>query len=220
MKIRKIEIISDLAHFKKPYSTKTQNTYSIPPISTVLGIIKNLFGEDKLRFIFGYTFTANENSFKDIQKIYKEVNFNAGKEKERFNKDGIWVSDIGEIHYLINPKLTIYISLKEKMIISEPLNLGKTDCLARVAHDQYICLEDIEGEGFNQFTPLEIEGIGKPMNLTIETLYNGNKGYYDIYKKHVRLNQSFKYNKHYDKDDNQNIFLWEYKGSGKIDEFR
>lgn len=219
MKIRKIEINSDLAHFKKPFATKAQYTYKIPPISTVIGILKNLFSEDISNFVFGYTFNSGEKIFKDIHKIYKEVNFNVKLENDRYD-NGIWVSDIAEVHYLVDPTLIIYTNLRDKMLIHHPLNLGKTDCLARVLKDEYIDLIDIDGEGFEQFTTLDIEAVGQPINLSVETVYNGRKGYYDIFKKHVRLTESFKYDKYYDEEAKQNIFLWKYKQRGEMSEFR
>jgi len=220
MKLRKIHIVSDLAHFKKPFSTKTQETYSIPPVSTIIGIMKNLFDENINNYKVGYVFEADRNSFKDIQRIYKEINFNARSENDRYDtKSRKWVTDIAEIHYLVKPKLTIYTDIEDKMQINEPLNLGKTDCLARIVNDEWIDLQNISGEGFNQFTPLEI-GNGRPMRITTETKYNGTKGYYDIFRKEVRLSNNFKYDKNYDEDLEQNIFLWKYEGEGAISEYR
>ncbi len=219
MKIRKIEIVSDLAHFKKPFATKIHYTYTIPPISTVIGIMQNLFNDEINNFIFGYLFEADPNIFKDINKVYKEVNFNIKNDADRYNSNGEWVSDIAEIHYLVNPKLTIYTSLTNKLEIREPLTLGKTDCLSRVVRDTWLDMKDIYSKGFNQFTALEV-GTGKPMRISTLTQYNESKGYYEIYKKQVRLSDSFKHNKNYDEEVDQCIFLWKYEGGGSISEYR
>ena len=56
MKGTKITIVSTMAHFKNSRSGVLQQTYKIPPVSTVVGILKNIYGENIENFIFGYNF--------------------------------------------------------------------------------------------------------------------------------------------------------------------
>ncbi|AKN31465.1 CRISPR-associated protein Cas5 [Clostridium carboxidivorans P7] len=216
MELRKIEIVSDFAHFKKPFATKQQFTYTIPPISTVIGIIQNLFHEGISDFVFGFTFKYDE-IFKDIQKIYKEVNFNTRKERERYNKNGVWTSDVCEIHYLVNSKLVIYTDIEDELKINECLNLGKTDCLARILSDKVVELSRRYGVGYGQWTEPNVQGNGFPERIAVETKYNGKKGYYDIYTKLVKLNDEFSYEGY---NDDEMIYLWQYSKRGEISEFK
>lgn len=219
MKLRKLEIVSNFAHFKKPFATKQQFTYSVPPISTVIGIMQNLFNEDINNFILGFTFKYSE-IFKDIQRIYKEVNFNTRKDSERYNKNGIWTSDVCEIDYLVDSKLIIYTNIKDDLNINECLNLGKTDCLAKVLNDRVIELNKINGVGHNQWTESYVKGSGFPERIAVETKYNGKKGYYDIYTKLVKLNNDFCFDGYYDDEQEEMIYLWYYRKNGEISEFK
>lgn len=214
MLLNKITIIGELAHFKIPYAGKQQRTYRIPPPSTVIGILKNLYGTHINNFIFGYTFTADDNLFKDIQKIYKEINLNVISESGRYNGQK-WNSDVCEIQYLCNPVLTIYTDINDELIVEECLNLGKTDCLATIKQVDKVELVDIEGEGFYQWTTLDV-GDGIIERVSMETVYNGQKGIYDVYSAPLRFNKSFKLAKHHDKDQGQSVFLWHHEKEGVL----
>lgn len=217
MRLRKIKIVADLAHFKKPFATKYHFTYEIPPISTVVGIIQNLFSENIDDFVFGCIF-EQDGIFKDLQRIWKEVNLKTNFKGERYKND-MWKSDVCEIDYLINPKLIIYTDIEEKINISECLNLGKTDCLAKVVSDEIIELECTEGNGYNQWTSIDVKGNNLPERISIETKYNSKKGYYDIYTKLIRLNSNFRIKGYYDEEEDQIIYLWKRKQVGEINEF-
>lgn len=217
MEIRKIKITADFAHFKKPFATKQQFTYDIPPISTVIGILQNLFNKEIKEFIFGYTFEG-DGIYKDLQRIYKEINLKTKRFGERYNNN-TWNSDVCEVHYLINPTLVIYTNIQGEFQVNECLNLGKTDCLARLRSDK-VNLVKIKGIGYNQWTEANLEGDGFPERISIETKYNGTKGYYDIYTKLVKLNKEFEYDGYYDEESDKMIYLWKYNRVGDISEFK
>lgn len=211
MKMNKIIINSQFAHFKIPYGSKVQCTYKIPPISTVIGILKNIYGNEIDNFVFGYTL-ENNGVFIDIQKIYKEVNLNAMPSNKRFNDSGAWVSDVCSIEYLFEPKLIIYSNIENDTVMNDCMNLGKTDCLATIKSIESIELVDKIGQGYSQWTDINV-GYGVIYNITTETEYNIKRGIYNYYTKKLRLNDNFEYDKFYDEEENQNIYLWEYNKS-------
>ncbi|EGT5270936.1 CRISPR-associated protein Cas5 [Clostridioides difficile] len=212
MILNKIEIIGDMAHFKIPMHSKIQRTYEIPPISTIVGILKNIYGEEIDDFILGYVIYHN-GTFKDLQTIYKEINPNVKTltDNDRFQ------TDVCPIEYLINPKLIIYTNIDKNIEFNEPLCLGKTNCLAKVLSlsEIEVNLIDKKAIGYNQYTDINIgDGMIKRINTLTE--YNEKKGYYDIYSSMVRENDEFEYGKYYDEDEQQNIFLWNWKKGGVI----
>ena len=193
MILNKIEIIGDIAHFKIPMHSKIQRTYEIPPISTIVGILKNIYGEEIDDFTLGYVIYHN-GTFKDLQTIYKEINPNVKTltDSDRFQ------TDVCPIEYLINPKLIIYTDINKNIEFNEPLCLGKTNCLAKVLSlsEIKVNLIDKEAVGYNQYTDINIgDGMIKRINTLTE--YNEKKGYYDIYSSMVRENNEFEYNKYY-----------------------
>ncbi|HBY3588749.1 TPA: CRISPR-associated protein Cas5 [Clostridioides difficile] len=207
-----MEIIGDMAHFKIPMHSKIQRTYEIPPISTVVGILKNIYGEEIDDFILGYVI-YHDGTFKDLQTIYKEINPNVKTltDSDRFQ------TDVCPIEYLINPKLIIYTNIDKNIEFNEPLCLGKTNCLAKVLSlsEIEVNLIDKKAIGYNQYTDINIgDGMIKRINTLTE--YNEKKGYYDIYSSMVRENDEFEYGKYYDEDEQQNIFLWKWKKGGVI----
>lgn len=210
MILNKIEIIGDMAHFKIPMHSKIQRTYEIPPISTVVGILKNIYGEEIDDFILGYVI-YHDGTFKDLQTIYKEINPNVKTltDSDRFQ------TDVCPIEYLINPKLIIYTNIDKNIEFNEPLCLGKTNCLAKVLSlsEIEVNLIDKKAIGYNQYTDINIgDGMIKRINTLTE--YNEKKGYYDIYSSMVRENDEFEYGKYYDEDEQQNIFMeMEKRGS-------
>ncbi|HBF6215059.1 MULTISPECIES: CRISPR-associated protein Cas5 [Clostridioides] len=212
MILNKIEIIGDIAHFKIPMHSKIQRTYKIPPISTIVGILKNIYGEEIDDFTLGYVIYHN-GTFKDLQTIYKEINPNVKTltDSDRFQ------TDVCPIEYLINPKLIIYTDINKNIEFNEPLCLGKTNCLAKVLSlsEIEVNLIDKKAIGYNQYTDINIgDGMIKRINTLTE--YNEKKGYYDIYSSMVRENDEFEYGKYYDEDEQQNIFLWNWKKGGVI----
>lgn len=208
MKGKLITIVADMAHFKNSRSAVLQQTYKIPPISTVVGILKNIYGEDIENFIFGYNFSYDFSQY-EVSTIYKELNLKVktDTDKERFN---VYPA---QIEYLINPKLEIIaIGLQQKYIMNTVLNLGKTNCLAKLK------IEDIEMENnntiqYNVLTDFQ-DGDEKIERQNIETVYNEQKGYFDYYTKLVRINDKYECNYLYDE---QGVYLWKYNKVGEVE---
>ncbi|KEH96999.1 CRISPR-associated protein Cas5 [Clostridium botulinum] len=208
MEFKKLVLTSKMAHFKNGINGKNQNTFRVPPISTIVGILKNIYGKDIKDFIFGYT-CKYDGIFKDVTTIYKEVNLDISSAKgDRFQHD------IAFIEYLVNPIITVYTNLDTPIKINDILNLGKTNCLAKCKFEK----ENITNKeciGYNQWTPINT-GNGKIKRINKETIYNQNKGYYDYYTELFRLNEEFTA-KHILEDQEEGIQLWQYRGVGDIE---
>ena len=205
MIFKKLVIIGELAHFKNSVNGKNQNTFKVPPVSTIVGILKNIYGKDIQDFIFGYT-TEYKTTFKDITTIYKETI--EEKKGKRFE------SDICRIEYLIDPIITIYTNLNNEIQMSEILNLGKTNCLAKcLFRKSNIILKS--NIGYNQWTSSNV-GSGIITRINLETIFNERKGYYDYITKLCRLNEQFNTN-YCDNDTEEGLFLWNYKKEGEIE---
>ncbi|WP_195972540.1 CRISPR-associated protein Cas5 [Clostridium thermobutyricum] len=221
MDLFKIEIISDFAHFKIPLNSKKQRTYKIPPISTVIGILENIYSNRheviQEEFILGYEFEYDK-VYTDIQRIYKEVNLKEKTYASSYNSEGYQVSDACEIEYLYNPKLIIYTDINKDFICNQVLNLGKTDCLAKISKVDTVKLEisdTCKFVGKNQYTPLSI-GNGVIKKISYLTKFN-KYGFYDIETINVRENKEF-YSKY--AINEKGIFLWKLtNGGGTINEY-
>lgn len=209
MKINRITIKGDFAHFKIPARAKIQQTYDIPPISTVVGILQNIFGADIDNFNLGYTINYS-NKHKDLMTIYKELNLSEKRptDKKRF------ISDTCIVEYLYNVELVIYTDINKEIELKDTLVLGKTNCLATILNIEEVELIDKEGYGYNQYTQKDI-GDGQIRRINTLTKYNNLTDMYDIKSSLVRENTEFEYNKNYDKDIEQNIYIWNWK-EGKI----
>jgi CRISPR-associated protein Cas5h len=44
MKVLVFDITSDYAHFRKPYTTTSALTYSVPPRTAIVGLVGNIIG--------------------------------------------------------------------------------------------------------------------------------------------------------------------------------
>lgn len=208
MKGKLLTISAEMAHFKNSRSAVLQQTYKIPPISTVIGILKNIYGDDIENFIFGYNFTYSSSQY-EISTLYKELNLNVktDTDKDRF------VTNPCQIEYLINPKLEIIvIGLQKDYIMDTVLNLGKTNCLAKLK------IEDVEITNdnliqYNILTDFK-EGNGIIERQNIETKYNEDKGYFDYYTKLLRINDEYECNYSYNE---QGLYLWKYNKVGEVE---
>lgn len=208
MKGIKFTIVGDMAHFKNNRSAILQRTYKIPPISTVVGILKNIYGEDIEDFIFGYNFSYSNSQY-EISTLYKEFNLNVktDTDKERF------ITSPCQIEYLINPKLeVIVIGLKENYIMNTVLNLGKTNCLAKLKYEQI----EITNENLMKYNILTDfkDGDGVIERQNIETQYNEKKGCFDYYTKLIRINNEYECQYSYDE---RGLYLWKYNKVGDIE---
>lgn len=202
MNYTKLILTGEFAHFKIPYSSKHQRTYAIPPISTVIGMLKNIFGENISDFNFGFIFKSG-TAFTDVQTTYKQSSPNKKMS-----------TDICYVEYLTDPVLIIYTSLSctpGTLLLSAPLNFGKTNCLAylKITSEE---LKVSNGSGINQWTPTNI-GSGRIFRIAVETNYNRQKGFYDIRTDLFRLNTRF--DSMSCNSSNGIIQMWHYKG-GKI----
>ena len=203
MLLNRLKITAPIAHFKVPYSSKYQNTYSIPPLSTVVGMLKVIYGEEINDFIFGYIFEY-ETDFVDgytLHKVNKDI---------KQNKKG-YTSDYCFKKYLHDCTLTIYTNISKEISMEHSFTMGKSNCLARLHFPiEEVSLVDKTGKGYNQFTPIEV-GTGEIMPVTVNTKFNHRLDSFDTRIKHLRLNKEFDFDKYHDEEKKQNVFLWSYK---------
>lgn len=203
-------ITANLAHFKNDRNGKNQNTYRVPPLSTVVGILKNIYGEDISDFVFGYT-CSYDGTFTDVTRVYKEINPRAREltDADRFNKD------ICFIEYLVNPMIKIYTTIDKEVELTKTLNLGKTNCLAKRSFHKGVKIKKQNSIGYNQWTDLKT-GEGEIKRINKETKYNETKGIYDYYTILARLNDEFE-SEYTIEETNEGIYLWKYKKVGEIE---
>lgn len=205
MKLNKLIITGREAHFKIPMRSKFQNTYKIPPISTIIGILKNIYGEDIDEFKVGY-FIEYEGIYKENNTIYKELNIKkeSATSKDRFKSDIIYVEN------LYNVRLVIYHNIEKEIEFKNPLCLGKANYLANIKFEE-VELVDKCGYGVNQYTPQNI-GSGMIMRINTLTKYNKYKGYYEYINRLVRENlEEFKLDVNYDDTEDTNIYMWNWR---------
>ncbi|WP_297521053.1 CRISPR-associated protein Cas5 [uncultured Clostridium sp.] len=213
MKLRKTKIIAPLGHFKVPLQGKLQKTYDKPPISSIVGILQNLFGENINDFILGFTFEY-KNISKEFNKIYKEVD---GR-KNKYTAGRRFTGDNFITEHLVDTELIIYTDIDKKIILDETLVMGKANYLATLVSDEEVNLINQKAQGFNQWTDMSIEG-GMPVRINTLTKFNSDKCAYDYETELVKNNKEFEYDKFYDEEEEQNIFLWNWK-DGEINAVR
>lgn len=212
MRVKKIRITSQTAHFGEFLGCDDRRTNDIPPPSTVIGILRVLFGEYIDNFAFGYTFTS-QAKFKDDITLYKHSN-----QGFALNKNKEMTTNCNFREYLFENELTIYTDIEEGLLMSYALCLGKSGNIARVHLPiKEVDLISKDGKGFNQFTPIKI-GQGAINPTTMVTNFNDKLCAYDQQTKHLRKNTTFNYNKNHDTESNQNIFLWKIE-NGEVKEY-
>lgn len=206
MKLNRITITGDLAHFKIPAKSKIQQTFDIPPISTVIGILQNIYGKDIDDFTLGY-FIKFKNKHKDAMTIYKELDLSERRptDKKRF------ISDLCIVEYLYDVELVIYTSINQNILLEDVLMLGKANCLGTIREIKEVKLTDKQSYGYYQYTDKNI-GEGQIRRINTITKFNSSTDMYDIKTAIVRENIEFEYDKYYDNDFEQSIYLWNWKG--------
>lgn len=208
--MQKITITSKTAHFKVPYTSKYQKTYNVPPISTVIGMLKVIFGEEIDNFIFGYAF-KHESKFDDAMTMYK-MNIRELPIIGELDKRKSYITDSIIREYLYDCILKIYTDLDLPIEMNYCLTMGRANNLARLHLPfEKVELIDEAGLGYNQLTPVSI-GTGIIMPIAYYSSYDKRTQSFQTKTKHLRYNKEFEYNKNFDEEEGQNIFLWKYEG--------
>jgi CRISPR-associated protein Cas5t len=207
----KFTITGDMAHFKNSRSAVLQQTYKIPPISTVVGMLKNIYGEDIENFRFGYNFSYSNSQY-EISTLYKEVNNFIPSDKSRIQKQK-FITNPCNVEYLINPRLEIIvIGLQENYIMDTVLNLGKANCLAKLKYES-VEITNEKSMQYNILTDFK-DGDGIIERQNIETKYNEKKGCFDYYTKLIRVDDEYECQYLYDE---QGLYLWKYNKVGEVE---
>jgi CRISPR-associated protein Cas5t len=202
MHVKKITIMAPMGHFKIPYATRLLQTYPIPPVSTVYGMLKVIYGEKINSFKFGYTFQSRY-TLTDSITIHK---INISKKKHENN-----VSDCCLKDYLVDCTLVIYTTINDKETINTCLTMGRSNCLARLIKIEEIELEHGDGILQNQWTPVHI-GSGEIKKISVCSKFNKKLNSFDTQVANLRLNlRPTEYNKNLDNETNSNIYMYEFK---------
>ncbi len=210
MQLQIIEIESETAHFKVPYSTKIMKTFELPPPSTVIGMLKVIFGERIDDFIFGYYF-ERETKFQDAITIHKApFKFNKSTGTKEILKNKIGTSDICVKEYLANCRLYIYTNLDSDIVMEYGLCMGRSSCPARLRlpfketelNKQTTVLN-------NQFIPKTGKGRIRP--ITVTTKYNPALQSFESQIMYLQEARNAKTEAFYDATNNRSVHLWGYR---------
>lgn len=211
MKLNKLTITSKTGHFGKFLGYDNRYTYNSPPPSTIIGMLQTIYDRKIDNFIFGYLFES-DTKFKDTITIHKRSN------EGRFIKNKEYQSDAKFIEMHYNCKLKIYTSITQNIKMNYMLCMGKAENIARLHFPiQKVKLVNKKGQGFNQYTTKDI-GTGNIKSYNMKSYYVPKFNSYDHQVELLRFNKVFDYNKNYDEEEQQNIFLWEIK-DGKVKAF-
>lgn len=209
--MQRIRITSQTGHFGEVLGIDDRLTHDTPPPSTIVGILKVLFGEEieKEEFIFGHTFNSSIKFLDDIT-IYKHTN--EGYQRKT-RKDPV-TTDCRSIENHYECELIIYTDLHKELKMRYPLYMGKSGNPARVKLPiDKVDLRDKKGKGYNQYTPIHI-GRGKIKPINLITKYNPKLNSYDAQVSPLRLNKEFDYDKNYDDELKHNVVLWKHDEEG------
>ncbi|WP_063727532.1 type I-B CRISPR-associated protein Cas5b [Kosmotoga sp. DU53] len=115
MKVLVLDISSDYAHFRKPYTTTSALTYSIPPRTAVLGIIGSILG------ISSGGFGKSEHSkFFETNNVKTGVRLLTSIKKTTFNLKYLHTKNGGSIlvpvECVVSPIYRIYVSGNEDFL--------------------------------------------------------------------------------------------------------
>lgn len=211
MKMKRIRITSQSGHFGKVLGIDDRLTHDTPPPSTVVGILKLLFGEEieDEEFTFGHTFSSATKYLDDLT-IYKHTEYGY----QRKTKESPVLTDCRSIENHSECELIIYTDLNKELRMERALCMGRSGNPARIRLPiASVRLENKEGKGYNQYTPISI-GKGKISPIDLITTYNPDFNSYEGQVVPLRLNKEFNYDKNYDEELSHNIVLWKYKDGG------
>ena len=114
-KIIIFDIWGDYAHFKKPYTTTSPLSYSIPSRTTLTGIIGAILGIEKLRNNIELN-RENANISLGIINPIKKIRMGQNFINTKSNKFRL---EIGrspiKVEYIVEPKYRIYIEIKDSI---------------------------------------------------------------------------------------------------------
>lgn len=195
--LNKISITSQVAHFGKPYTSKYQRTYELPPPSTIIGILKVIFGEDINNFTFGYSFKYN-SKFEDVVTVHKVWLEKIKKINVSRNAKDI-PSDWTSREYLYDCKLNIYTDIEKNILMNYILCLGKSNCLARV-HFPIVKTNDYENNLSDQYVDVESTEKGIISSFNVFSKYNKEIGMFDAKYKLLKHVKNYK-----------GLYLWKFK---------
>ncbi len=128
MEVLVFDIWGDFGHFKKFYTTSSPLTFSIPPPTSVFGMIGAILGLDKNVYLKHINANTSNIAIQIIKPVKKtRITLNYIDTKANFTK----IKNRTQIRteFLKNPHYRIYINLKDESLFKElknKINEGKT----------------------------------------------------------------------------------------------
>lgn len=194
----KIECYQNMANYKKPSSIQVQESFKLPPYSTVIGMIHKAcnFTEYKPMQI-----SIQGNSKSSLTDMYTRYFFGIKYEPARHQLwakndnsfDGI-TRGLGYAELIVDVNLIIHIVPEDESLFDIILNglkkpsvypsLGRHEDILRIDKVDIVELEDTKNIELNNdaYIPIEILNVSLSRGNTAGTIYNLNK-VFDINKK-------------------------------------
>lgn len=115
MKVLVLDITSDYAHFRKPYTTTSALTYSIPPRTAVLGIIGSILGISS-----GGLGKSEHSKFFETNNVRSGIRLLTTIKKTTFNLKYLHTKSGGSIlvpvECVVSPIYRLYVSGNENLL--------------------------------------------------------------------------------------------------------
>jgi len=186
-KILVFDILGDFAHFKRIYTTTSAYSYSVPPKTTIIGLIGAIMGYSKYEYYKLFDkFKVSVKILRPTRKIIIKQNYLKTDSGYDFKKGKIKERSQIPIEFIKNPAYRIYVlgdeneedykKLKEFLSNEKSyytIYLGITECLAYYKYKGEFDIQKKETKVVNSIVPDEYfdkAKISKNNNMSIEDL--------------------------------------------------
>jgi len=115
MKVLVFDVSSDYAHFRKPYTTTSSLTYSVPPRTAVIGLLGNILGIQS-----GGFGRSTQSGYFEKRKLGTGIRIIYPIRKTTFNLKYLHTKNGGSIlvpvECVVSPKYRIYVAGNDKLL--------------------------------------------------------------------------------------------------------
>lgn len=167
------DIYSEYAHFKKPYTTTSPLTFSVPPVSAIIGLISAIIGLDKNEYTEFFTAQNCKMAIRIIRPIKKvRMGLNLIKTNKTFCK--IDNRKPTKVEYLKDPEYRVFFHHDDSGIYNKfknhlenhscvyTVSLGLSENLANFNYvGEYIAKEQLVKDFCQISSMINLEYLGK-----------------------------------------------------------